>query len=55
MIRYNDLLNMAKPVFKECGLKLNKVNIGVWAKLNGYKRIRKVENGEVIYYYKKLV
>lgn len=55
MIKYNDLLEMAKPTFKECGLKLNKVNIGVWAKLNGWKRIRKSENGVINYYYKQIL
>lgn len=54
MITYDELCEIAKPIFKDCGLNINKVNVGVWAKLNGYERRRKLIDGKIIYLYTQL-
>lgn len=35
------------------GVEPNNVSIGIWAKINGYVKTRKIEKGKVRYYYLK--
>lgn len=48
--------NEIAEICKENGLKSDKVSVGIWAKSNGYKSIRKTEHKIVTrYYYKEKV
>ncbi|SFL62129.1 hypothetical protein SAMN05216357_1355 [Porphyromonadaceae bacterium KH3CP3RA] len=49
LINYQDLRVLAVSQ----GVPDNKVSIGMWAKANGYYKMRKTKDGKVtIYYYK---